>query len=139
MFIERFFVPAPPKKKHTALKIAGIVSAVLLTPVAFTCNKKRKSWGFGGLLYSVTKTPSETREGKFEYTITLPGIGFIVKTWRRAARILSITCCTRKAKRAEKRDICDCCDCCDMAGEDLVDIYEHPVDPTVEVADTEEN
>lgn len=138
MLIQRFFAPVPPKKKHTALKVAGIVAIVLLTPIAFTCNKKKSSWGFGSLLYSVTKTPAKGREGRFEYTIALPGIGFVIKTLRRAARILSINHFARRAECAERCRECYC-DCCDVAGEDFFDIYVQPVEPIVEVAGTEKN
>ena len=117
MFIERFFAPKPKKNNHAAAKIvACVAAAVALMPLAATYDKKRKSWGFGGLLYSFTKKPSRHCEGKNEYTLTFPGIGFVIMTWRRAARIMSITCATRKATRAAAECCCcdDCGDVCEM-------------------------
>lgn len=133
MFFERFFAPKPPKKKHTALKVVGIVSAVLLTPIAFTCDKKRKSWGFGSLLYSVTKAPSEKNEGKTEYTITLPGIGFVIKSWRDALCRLHHYLFLQPASKDDVRDCCcDHCFCDDSDDTDFADAFEHAAEPEVE-------
>ena len=104
MCIFDMFAPKKKKKNHAPAIIAGVVAALALVPVAVSINDKKKEWGFAALLYSVTRR----RVGdKSEITVTIPGIGFIIKCWRRLIRLFNIGVATRRAVRAEAYDIGD--------------------------------
>ena len=123
MYIFEMFAPKKKKKSHAPAIIAGVVAALALVPVAVSVNDKKKEWGFASLLFSVTRR----RVGdKSELTITLPGIGFIVKCWRRLIRLFNIGVATRRAVRAEAYAIND------------LDIdFDEAADPDVIVAEQE--
>ena len=116
---------APKKKKNYAPAIiAGVVAAMALVPVAVKINEKKKEWGFAALLYSVT---SRQIDGKRELTITIPGVGFIVKCWKRLIRLCSIGLATRRAVRAEANDL----------DEFDIDFEQEITDPEVVIATQE--
>lgn len=104
MCIFEMFAPKKKKKNHAPAIIAGVIAAVALIPVAVSVNDKKKEWGFASLLYSVTRR----RVGdKSEITVTIPGVGFIIKCWRRLIRLFNIGVATRRAVRAEAFDFDD--------------------------------
>ncbi len=104
MCIFEMFAPKKKKKSHAPAIIAGVIAALALIPVAVSVNDKKKEWGFAALLYSVTRR----RVGdKSEITVTIPGIGFIIKCWRRLIRLFNIGVATRRAVRAEAYDLDD--------------------------------
>ncbi|MBQ9079472.1 MAG: hypothetical protein IJY27_00175 [Clostridia bacterium] len=107
MFFDCCFAPKKKKKSHVAAKVIGVVAAVALTPLAFNFNPKKKEWGIASLLVSVTNGASKSDKNRRELTITFPGIGFIVKSWRRTARLCSIGCATRRAMRQDLHDFDD--------------------------------
>lgn len=120
MFFE-MFAPKKKKKNYTPAIIAGVIAAAALVPVAVKVNEKKKEWGFAALLYSVT---SRQIDGKRELTVTIPGVGFIVKCWKRLIRLCSIGIATRKATRAEAYEI----------DEFDIDFEDEIVDPEVVIA-----
>lgn len=122
MCIFEMFAPKKKKKSHAPAIIAGVVAALALVPVAVSVNEKKKEWGFAALAYSVTKR----RVGdKDELTVTLPGIGFIIKCWRRLIRLFNIGVATRRAVRAEAREL----------DEFDIDFEDADVQPEVIIAD----
>lgn len=120
MFFE-MFAPKKKKKNYAPAIIAGVIAAAALVPVAVKVNEKKKEWGFAALLYSVT---SRQIDGKRELTVTIPGVGFIVKCWKRLIRLCSIGIATRKATRAEAYEI----------DEFDIDFEDEIVDPEVVIA-----
>lgn len=120
MFFE-MFAPKKKKKNHAPAIIAGVIAAAALVPVAVKVNEKKKEWGFAALLYSVT---SRQIDGKRELTVTIPGVGFIVKCWKRLIRLCSIGIATRKATRAEAYEI----------DEFDIDFEDEIVDPEIVIA-----
>ncbi len=104
MCLFEMFAPKKKKKNYAPAIIAGVVAAMALLPVAVKINDKKKEWGFAALLYSVT---SRQINGKRELTVTIPGIGFIAKCWKRLIRLFSIGVATRKAIRAEAYELDD--------------------------------
>ena len=101
MFVD-MFSPKNMKKTYAPAIIAGVIAAAALVPVAVKVNEKKKEWGFAALLYSVT---SRQVDGKRELTLTIPGVGFIIKCWRRLIRLFNIGVATRRAVRAEAYDL----------------------------------
>ena len=115
------FAPKKKKKNYAPAIIAGVIAVAALVPVAVKVNEKKKEWGFAALLYSVT---SRQIDGKRELTVTIPGVGFIVKCWKRLIRLCSIGIATRKATRAEAYEI----------DEFDIDFEDEIVDPEVVIA-----
>lgn len=107
MFLNNYFAPKKKKKNHTAAIVAGVAAVVAFFPLAVFCNERKKEWGYGSLLLSVTCRRSKKFEGKREITFSVPGVSFIGSCWRRAARICRIKSATDKAVKAETEEQCD--------------------------------